>query len=191
MWTYTNSENFSRGASAINWTLINGDAEAGLTLFWADEGVDTGPILLQRRCRIDENDTMAGLYKRFLYPEGVKATVEAVNLIAAGAAPRLKQPDKGASYEPYITAKPELAEIDWTKGQHEIHNFIRGNDNVPGAWTVIGDQKVSFFGSSLWKRLEVPGNAREVTAKGLPGGVAWAHDKGILIRTVDGKFVSK
>lgn len=65
----------SRGASAINWTLINGDAEAGLTIFWADEGVDTGPILLQRKCLVEENDTLNSLYKRFLYPEGISATV--------------------------------------------------------------------------------------------------------------------
>lgn len=64
-----------RGASAINWTIICGDAEAGLTLFWADEGVDTGPILLQRKCVVEENDTLTSLYKRFLYPEGVTATV--------------------------------------------------------------------------------------------------------------------
>lgn len=115
--------------------------------------------------------------------------VEAVNLIAAGKAPRITQPEEGASYEPYITVKPELAEIDWTKSQREVHNFIRGNDSVPGAWTVINGEKVSLFGSSLWKRFEVPGNAREVKADGVPGGKVWAHDKGLLFKTTDGRYV--
>lgn len=55
---------------------------------------------------------------------------EAVELIANGKAPRIVQPEKGASYEPYITAKPELAELNWSKNQREMHNFIRGNDKV-------------------------------------------------------------
>lgn len=80
-----------RGASAISWTLINGDEEAGLSIFWADDGkfvgknrnknlgLDTGPILLQRKCQVEENDTLNSLYKRFLYPEGVQATVNSIN----------------------------------------------------------------------------------------------------------------
>ena len=61
--------------------------------------------------------------------------MEAVNLIDAGKAPRIPQPEEGASYDPYITAKPELAQIDWEKqgrSQRQLHNFIRGNDSVPG-----------------------------------------------------------
>uniref|UniRef100_A0A0K0CXW1 Formyl_trans_N domain-containing protein n=1 Tax=Angiostrongylus cantonensis TaxID=6313 RepID=A0A0K0CXW1_ANGCA len=119
-----------RGASAINWTLIEGDELAGLTVFWADDGLDTGPILLQKTCKVEENDTLNSLYNRFLYPVGVDAMAEAVELIAAGKAPRIKQPEEGASYEPYITAKPELAEIDWKKTQQQLHNFIRGNDKA-------------------------------------------------------------
>ncbi|KJH47226.1 formyl transferase [Dictyocaulus viviparus] len=130
-----------RGASAINWTLIEGDEEAGLSIFWADDGLDTGPILLQKTCKVEENDTLNSLYSRFLYPAGVDAMTfgprpveglkaEAVELIAAGKAPRITQPTEGASYEPYITAKPELAEIDWKKTQQQLHNFIRGNDKA-------------------------------------------------------------
>ncbi|KAI6234510.1 10-formyltetrahydrofolate dehydrogenase [Aphelenchoides fujianensis] len=168
-----------RGASAISWTLINGDEEAGLSIFWADDGLDTGPILLQRKCKVEENDTLNSLYKRYLYPEGVKAT--AVQLIAEGRAPRIVQPEEGASYEPYITAKPELAEIDWKKltTAHALHNFIRGCD-----------AKVTLFGSTRWKRFEVPGNAKKIEVEGAPGGHLWTHDKGLLIQTADGRFVS-
>ncbi|XP_054631808.1 mitochondrial 10-formyltetrahydrofolate dehydrogenase-like isoform X2 [Dunckerocampus dactyliophorus] len=88
-----------RGASAINWTLIEGDEKAGFTVFWADDGLDTGPILLQRECAVEPNDTVDTLYNRFLFPEGIKAMVESVQLIADGKAPRIPQPEKGASYE--------------------------------------------------------------------------------------------
>lgn len=80
----------------------------------------------------------------------------------------------------YSTSFQELAELDWSKlkTQRSLHNFIRGCDSVPGAWSRINGQKVALFGSSLWKRFEVPGNAREVEANGAPGGKVWAHDKG-------------
>uniref|UniRef100_A0A8B9LZI8 10-formyltetrahydrofolate dehydrogenase n=1 Tax=Accipiter nisus TaxID=211598 RepID=A0A8B9LZI8_9AVES len=64
-----------RGASAINWTLIQGDKKAGFTIFWADDGLDTGPILLQRECDVGQNDTVDDLYNRFLFPEGIKAMI--------------------------------------------------------------------------------------------------------------------
>uniref|UniRef100_S4RDA3 Formyl transferase N-terminal domain-containing protein n=1 Tax=Petromyzon marinus TaxID=7757 RepID=S4RDA3_PETMA len=88
-----------RGASAINWTLIHGDQRGGLSVFWADAGLDTGPLLLQRECRVEPNDTVDSLYNRFLYPEGIKAMTEAVQLIADGKAPRIPQTEEGASYE--------------------------------------------------------------------------------------------
>ncbi|MEQ2261218.1 Cytosolic 10-formyltetrahydrofolate dehydrogenase, partial [Xenotaenia resolanae] len=64
-----------RGASAINWTLIQGDKKGGFTVFWADDGLDTGPILLQRECDVEPNDTVNTIYKRFLFPEGIKGMV--------------------------------------------------------------------------------------------------------------------
>ncbi|KAJ7414791.1 aldehyde dehydrogenase 1 family member L2 [Willisornis vidua] len=98
-----------RGASAINWTLIQGDKKAGFTIFWADDGLDTGPILLQRECDVGQNDTVDDLYNRFLFPEGIKAMVEAVHLIADGKAPRIPQPKEGATYEGI--QKKENAEV--------------------------------------------------------------------------------
>ncbi|CAI5449382.1 unnamed protein product [Caenorhabditis angaria] len=178
-----------RGASAINWTLIEGDAEAGLSIFWADDGLDTGPILLQKKCKVEENDTLNTLYKRFLYPAGVAAVAESVELIAAGKAPRIVQSEEGASYEPYITTKPELAQIDWSKNQRELHNFIRGNDKVPGAWAILNGEKVSFFGSKLWKPRKLPEDAIEIAVAEVPGGKVFVEDRGLLLPAADGKFV--
>lgn len=89
-----------RGASAISWTLIEGDEDAGFSIFWADDGLDTGPLLLTKQCPIESDDTLDTLYKRFLYPEGVKAMKYAVDLIANGKAPKIPQIEYGASYDP-------------------------------------------------------------------------------------------
>uniref|UniRef100_A0A9L0SH69 10-formyltetrahydrofolate dehydrogenase n=1 Tax=Equus caballus TaxID=9796 RepID=A0A9L0SH69_HORSE len=88
-----------RGASAINWTLIHGDKKGGFSIFWADDGLDTGDLLLQKECEVLPDDTVSSLYNRFLFPEGVKGMVQAVRLIAEGRAPRLPQPEEGATYE--------------------------------------------------------------------------------------------
>ncbi|XP_036156147.1 mitochondrial 10-formyltetrahydrofolate dehydrogenase isoform X3 [Myotis myotis] len=127
-----------RGASAINWTLIMGDKKAGFSVFWADDGLDTGPILLQRSCDVEPNDTVDALYNRFLFPEGIKAMVEAVQLIADGKAPRIPQPEEGATYEGI--QKKDNAEISWDQSAEVLHNWIRGHDKVPGAWTEINGQ---------------------------------------------------
>ncbi|TKR73460.1 hypothetical protein L596_020768 [Steinernema carpocapsae] len=179
-----------RGASAINWTIIKGDKKGGFTVFWADDGLDTGPILLQKETSIKENDTLNTLYKRFLYPEGVKGMAEAVELIAAGKAPRIVQPEEGASYEPYITMKPELAQIEWNKTQQELHNFIRANDKVPGAWGIINGEKLAFFGSTKWKKDKMPKKAREISVSEVPGKKVFVHDGGMLLPSNDGKFVN-
>uniref|UniRef100_A0A4W2IBF8 10-formyltetrahydrofolate dehydrogenase n=1 Tax=Bos indicus x Bos taurus TaxID=30522 RepID=A0A4W2IBF8_BOBOX len=127
-----------RGASAINWTLIMGDKKAGFSVFWADDGLDTGPILLQRSCDVEPNDTVDALYNRFLFPEGIKAMVEAVQLIADGKAPRIPQSEEGATYEGI--QKKENAKISWNQSAEALHNWIRGHDKVPGAWAEINGQ---------------------------------------------------
>lgn len=137
-----------RGASSINWTLISGDKRSGFTIFWADDGLDTGPILLQKECDVDENDTVDSLYNRFMYPEGIKGMAEAVNIISNGGAPRIPQREEGATYEAMLNKK-ELAKVNWDQPAKAIHNFVRGLDKVPGAWTEIDGQEVKLFGSRL------------------------------------------
>lgn len=88
-------------------TLISGDKIAGLSIFWADDGLDTGPILIQKSCPVNPNDTLDSLYNNFLYPEGIKAVAEAVNLISDGTAPMIPQTEEGATYDPMLN-KPEL-----------------------------------------------------------------------------------
>ncbi|XP_049954308.1 cytosolic 10-formyltetrahydrofolate dehydrogenase [Schistocerca serialis cubense] len=175
-----------RGVSAINWTLISGDKVAGFSVFWADDGLDTGPILLQRACDVEPNDTVDSLYNKFLYPEGIKAMAEAVNMVANGTAPSINQSEEGASYEPSLSKK-ELQQVKWDQPVQNIHNFIRGMDSSPGAWTVIDGREVKLFGSSLWHGKEPSGN--EVTIDGMAGcGVV--HSGGLLLRGLDGGLLN-
>uniref|UniRef100_A0A669CCT4 10-formyltetrahydrofolate dehydrogenase n=1 Tax=Oreochromis niloticus TaxID=8128 RepID=A0A669CCT4_ORENI len=180
-------------------TLIHGDKKGGFTVFWADDGLDTGPILLQRECDVEPNDTVNTIYKRFLFPEGVKGTVEAVRLIAEGKAPKITQPAEGATYE--CIQKKDNAKIDWNQSAEALHNWIRGNDKVPGAWAEVDGQKVTFYGSSLvdnetavnGQPLEIPGASQPgiVTKSGL---VLFGNDgKTLLVKNLqfeDGKMIA-
>ncbi|XP_023014395.2 cytosolic 10-formyltetrahydrofolate dehydrogenase [Leptinotarsa decemlineata] len=180
-----------RGASSINWTLICGDKRAGLSIFWADDGLDTGPILLQEECDVEENDTVDTLYKRFLYPVGVTAVARAVDMVADGTAPKLAQSEKGATYDPMLN-KPELQKIDWTKSGKDLHNFIRGMDSVPGASCLIKIpnteefQEALLFGSSLWKSAAPIG--KEIEILGARAGII--HEEGLLLTGSDGEYVN-
>ncbi|XP_043934341.1 cytosolic 10-formyltetrahydrofolate dehydrogenase [Protopterus annectens] len=174
-----------RGASAINWTLIHGDKKGGFTVFWADDGLDTGPILLQKECEVYPDDTVNTLYKRFLFPEGVKGMVEAVKLIADGKAPRIVQPEDGATYEGI--QKKETAKVNWDQTAEAIHNWIRGNDKVPGAWTELNGGKVTFFGSALLKNESAPeGQVLDIPGARQPGIVT---KNGLVLFGNDGKML--
>lgn len=174
-----------RGASAISWTLFEGDKEAGFSIFWADDGLDTGPILLQKKCPVNENDTLDSLYNNFLYPEGIKSMSEAVNLVASGTAPKIIQSIEGATYDPMLNKK-ELQKIDWTKTAEQIHNFIRGLDSTPGAWTIINNEEVRLYGSKHWES-DKPDDYEIVDIDGRPGFI---HDDGLLILTIDNKYIN-
>lgn len=171
-----------RGASAINWTLIMGDKKAGFSVFWADDGLDTGPILLQRSCDVQHNDTVDTLYNRFLFPEGIKAMVEAVQLIANGKAPRIPQPEEGATYEGI--QRKENAQVSWDQSAEVLHNWIRGHDKVPGAWTEINGQMVTLYGSSLLSSSVPPGEPLEIKGAKKPGLVT---KNGLVLFGNDGK----
>uniref|UniRef100_A0A3P8UCI8 10-formyltetrahydrofolate dehydrogenase n=1 Tax=Amphiprion percula TaxID=161767 RepID=A0A3P8UCI8_AMPPE len=171
-----------RGASAINWTLIQGDKKAGFSVFWADDGLDTGPILLQRECAVEPNDTVDTLYNRFLFPEGIKAMVESVQLIADGKAPRIPQTEEGASYEGI--QKKSNAKVNLAQPAEAIHNWIRGHDKVPGAWTVINGQSVTLYGSSMLGGSAAAGQPLEIEGASQPGIVT---RNGLVLYGTDGK----
>lgn len=141
-----------RGPSSINWPIIQGETRTGLTIFWPDNGLDTGPILLQKDVEIKDTDTLGSLYFDRLYPLGVAALLEGVDLVRAGNAPRVVQDESRATYEGWC--KKEHVQIDWEKPLQEVWNLIRGADPQPGAWTthagttvqILDAKKVVGFG---------------------------------------------
>lgn len=166
-----------RGRSAMNWALTSGAPRTGLTIFWVDEGIDTGPILLQREVEIDEDDTVGSLYFNHLYPLGVESLVEAVRLVREGNAPSITQDEARATYEP--PAAPEHARIDWMQHGRVLHNLIRGSDPQPGAWGHVGGTPLRLFGSH-WR----PGHPEQ-----LPGTVTAIEDGRAAIAAIGGTIV--
>src|SRR5262245_44240094 len=115
-----------RGGSAIPWQLIRGETRTGVTVFWPDAGIDTGPILLQREAPIGPDDTAGTLYYKVLFPLGVQTVLDSVELIAAGRAAREAQDERRASYDPLLG--DVHAAIDWSASQQTVHDLIRGCD---------------------------------------------------------------
>ena len=132
-----------RGASAINWTLIMGDASAGVTWFWPDKGIDTGPILLQRSEPIRDEDTVGSLYFNRLFPLGIETMGEAIDLIKAGRAPAIAQDERLATYEP--PCRDEHAKVDFARPAREVFNLVRGCDPQPGAYADAGGERLRLY----------------------------------------------
>ena len=131
-----------RGASAINWAVINGETKTGLSVFWPDEGLDTGPILLQKEVDIGPDETMGEVYFNKLFPLGVQSMLEAVRLVKEGTAPKIRQDLTQGEYEPVCRAM----NIDWAYPVSIVYNVIRGCNPNPGAATIY---KGSRFASSI------------------------------------------
>src|SRR6202521_5601305 len=132
-----------RGPSAINWPIIQGDAETGLSIFWPDNGLDTGDVLMQKKTPIGFEDSLGSVYFDRLFPMGVAAMLESIDLVKAGKAPRIKQDESQASYEGWCSA--DNARIDWGKPWAQIHDVIRGCNPQPGAWTLHDGNKLQIF----------------------------------------------
>ena len=152
-----------RGASAINWALIKGEAVTGLTLFWIDKGIDTGPILLQKEVTVEPDDTTGSLYFNKIFPLGIEAIGEAIDLIKTGNPPRIVQDESKATYDP--PCSDEHARIAWSKPAQEVYNLIRGCDPQPGAHTTFNGEMVRIFDARLQKGANSPA-AGQVTGIG-------------------------
>ena len=152
-----------RGRTAINWALIRGETLTGLTIFWLDKGIDTGPILLQKEVQVAPDDTTGTLYFNKLFPLGIEAIAEAVDLIKAGNPPRIAQDESKATYDP--PCGDEHAKIDWNKPAQEVYNLIRGCDPQPGAHTTHNGRMVRLFDARLQKAANIA-SAGQVTGIG-------------------------
>lgn len=156
-----------RGASAINWAVIMGDSRTGLSIFWPDGGIDTGPILLQKEIAIGQEDTTGSLYFNHLFPMGVDAVLESIELIKAGSAPRIEQDESQSTYEP--PCDDRAARIDWRQPVADLYNLIRGCDPQPGAYVDLKGDRIRFYGVRRGDGSieEQPGTIRKIDDQGL------------------------
>jgi len=132
-----------RGPSSINWPIIRGDTKTGLTIFRPTDGLDEGPIILQKETPIGPDDTLGSIYFDRLFPMGVKAMLEAADLVMAGKHREVVQDESAASYEGWC--RTAEARINWANHVDFIHNLIRGCNPAPGAWTTLGGKKLQIF----------------------------------------------
>jgi methionyl-tRNA formyltransferase len=153
-----------RGASAINWAVINGEPKTGLTIFWPDEGLDTGPILLQREVAVEPDDTLGTVYFGKLVDLGVQAVLESVQLVRAGTAPRIVQDLTLGEYEPIC----KRMVIDWTYPICVVYNVIRGCNPSPGAVTAFAGQEFKVLDCERRPESgpQAPGTILDATADG-------------------------
>jgi methionyl-tRNA formyltransferase len=167
-----------RGPSSINWPIIQGETKTGLTIFWPDEGLDTGPVLLQKEIEIAADDTLGSIYFNGLFPMGIDAMMEAVDLVKAGTAPRIVQDESRATYEGWC--RTEDVEIDWSKPVAEIYNLIRGANPQPGAWTRCDGKTLQIFDAA---KLPAAAGVR-------PGEIIDAGPEGIAIAAAGGRILA-
>ncbi|MDP9237311.1 MAG: methionyl-tRNA formyltransferase [Chloroflexota bacterium] len=178
-----------RGISSMHWTIRRGETKTGLTVFWVDAGIDTGPILLQAEVDIGPDDTVGLLYFDKLFKPGVDALVEAVGLVREGKAPRITQDESQATYEP--PADDGNSAIDWMRPAGEVYNLIRGSNPAPGAHTVLYATPIRIFDARLTLLEDphaVPGDV--TTPAGVkpagPGSILTSEDNRIDIALIGG-----
>jgi methionyl-tRNA formyltransferase len=169
-----------RGASAINWPIIKGEKETGLSIFWPDNGLDTGDVLLQKKTPISGTDTLGTVYFDRLFPLGVEAMMESVDLVKAGKAPRIKQDESLATYEG--RCGPGNARIDWGKPWEQIDRLIRGCNPAPGAWCTLDGKTVKIFDAKPLPAKDPKGIAGKL------GEIVAVEADGFTVVCADGRF---
>jgi len=132
-----------RGPSSINWPIARGDTRTGLTIFRPTDGLDEGPVILQKETPIGPDDTLGSVYFDRLFPMGVQALLEAADLVAAGRHTETVQDENQASYEGWFRAAE--ARINWANHVDFVYNTIRASNPAPGAWTTVNGRKIQLF----------------------------------------------
>jgi len=132
-----------RGPSSVNWPIIKGDTQTGLTIFRPSDGLDEGPIILQKEVPIGPDDTLGTVYFDRLFPLGVDALLEAADLVITGQSREMPQREDLASYEGWCR-DPE-SRINWQAHVDQVYNLIRGCNPSPGAWTMVQGKKVRIY----------------------------------------------
>lgn len=156
-----------RGPAPINWALIRGDRETGVTIQWVKYEVDTGEVFLQERLPILDEDNAGSLAAK-LADRGAVLLVQSLEMLRRGEAIRQVQDEAGVTFAPRLT--PEMRRINWDLPATETANWIRGLDPRPGAYTLSQGQVLKLFGARVKKpagHLAAAGTALGLTPQGL------------------------
>jgi methionyl-tRNA formyltransferase len=132
-----------RGPSSINWPIIRGDTKTGLTIFRPNDGLDEGPVVLQKETHIGPDDTLGSVYFERLFPMGVAAMLEAADLVLAGKHREVAQDESQASYEGWC--RKAEARIHWANHVDFVYDLVRGCNPAPGAWTTLEGKELQVF----------------------------------------------
>jgi methionyl-tRNA formyltransferase len=166
-----------RGPSSINWPIAMGKTHTGLTIFWPDDGLDEGPIMLQKTCPIGPDETLGDVYFNKLFPMGVDAMMEGLDMVKAGVIIKHDQRLDDGSYEGWFNK--DAAALDWAKPVTDTYNTIRAANPAPGAWTFHNGAEVKIF------------DAARVDGDGTPGEVVDISDDGVTVQGNGGRIVLK
>jgi methionyl-tRNA formyltransferase len=166
-----------RGPSSINWPIARGDVQTGLTIFRPTDGLDEGPVILQKTTPIGPDDTLGTVYFDRLFPMGVTAMLEAADLVVAGKHREAVQDESQATYEGWF--RKAEARIHWASHVDHVYNIIRGSNPAPGAWTTLDGKELQIFDARkipvrtfgtvrgrIGEIVEVSDSAFQVTAQG-------------------------
>lgn len=163
-----------RGAAPINWAIINGETETGLTTFFIRKKVDTGDILMQRKIAIGQEETFGELHDR-MADLGADLLIETMDKIEMGDCEASAQSENEATNAPKIY--PELGKIEWNKPAGEIHNLVRGLSPKPAAYSFYNEEKIYILRS----------RTAEITEKNSPGEIIYADGKkGLMVSCGEG-----
>ncbi len=167
-----------RGAAPINWAILNGEKETGITIMQTELGLDTGPIILQEKCNIDENETSVDLTKK-LSILGASTLIKSLELIKNGKVKFVSQDNSKATKAAIL--KKEFGLIDWNQPAKKIHNQIRGLQPWPSAFTHFNGKTIK-----IWECRDIIGNATSNELQNiLPGTIIEISDY-VKVKTSDG-----
>ena len=154
-----------RGPSSISWPIALGARQTGLSIFRPTDGLDEGPVILQKTVAIGPDDTLGDIYFKQLFPLGVQALLEASTLVVSGSHAEQPQDEAQASYEGWF--HEEESRIHWGNHVDHVYNLIRACNPAPGAWTMIGGEKVFVFDCrkrTIRRHGQIRGKPGEITA---------------------------
>jgi methionyl-tRNA formyltransferase len=169
-----------RGPSSISWPIALGETRTGISIFRPTDGLDEGPIILQKSCSIEADETLGELYFNKLFPMGVAALLEAADLVTAGAHEERVQDEAQGTYEGWF--HEEESRVNWANHVDQVYNLVRACNPAPGAWTVLDGTRVFLYDCRKHPVQRFSG------VRGKPGEIAAITADSILVNSQGGQI---